>query len=737
MMNDKTSTQTAPSKPSASSKKNRLTLSFQARITLLIIIITVPLLVAVAAYISIRAGNSIEDMQKNKLADADQALVSSVTDWLKMNTQAAIELSQLPDIVSMNPARQKPIVVTMASAYPDLFLIHILNLNGIDIVRNDNAAPIDYHDRAWFQAAKSGTPVALEVVISRTINKPVLSIAVPIRDSSGQVVGVAGITSQLTKISNEVLSTTIGGSGYEYIVDNTNHVVAHPNPAFTATQLEDLSKYAPVAMLRQGSRHLVSFTDQNGQRWVANLEILDNGWGIISQEPESELLQPVQSFQSFSTIIIILGAVIIFIFSWLFMRRILRPIETLTETATAIAAGDLDQVAVVEGQDEISALANAFNVMTRQQRVLVSTLEDRVTERTQALEKRSSNLQTAAHIARDVSTLQNTEDLLKNVARLIRERFGYYHVGIFIIDENEEYAVLRAAGGEAGQLMLANKHRLKVGEVGLVGFVAQTGEARIALDVGADAVHFRNPLLPYTRSEMALPLKISNRVLGVLDIQSDKINAFDQNDITIMEILTDQVAVSIERTRLLQSLEQSTAQMEQSIQEYTARNWRTYLQQGRRQSGYRYEGVDIEPISEPSPENIDSSNLEAPSIIQSGKDKTGSLLAVPVRLRGQVLGILNLHFQSREVSSDVIKLVEQAADRLALALENARLVQDSQRLALRERQINMISAQVQQSTDLEAVLQNTIRELGNTLNVPNTFIQIGLFSADGESKTKE
>ena len=173
-------------------------------------------------------------------------------------------------------------------------------------------------------------------------------------------------------------------------------------------------------------------------------------------------------------------------------------------------------------------------------------LEQRVVERTGDLERRMVQLRVAAEVARDATTAQELEDLLYRAVNLVRDRFEFYHAGIFLLDERGEYAVLRAATGEVGRWMLADEHRLKVGEVGIVGHVTGSGQPRIALDVGADVVHFKNPLLPETRSEMALPLRVGERVIGALDVQSTQEAAFDEQDVAILQTMADQLAVAIE-----------------------------------------------------------------------------------------------------------------------------------------------------------------------------------------------
>ncbi len=181
------------------------------------------------------------------------------------------------------------------------------------------------------------------------------------------------------------------------------------------------------------------------------------------------------------------------------------------------------------------------------------TLEQEISERTTKMERRATQLQVAAEIARDTSATRGLDELLNHAVNLVRDRFGFYHAGLFLVDERGEYAVLQAATGEAGAAMLEHKHRLKVGEVGIVGHVTGNGQPRIALDVGADAVHFKNPFLPETRSELALPLKVEDRVIGALDVQSKRAAAFDQDDVAVLQTMADQLAVAIESARLYQA----------------------------------------------------------------------------------------------------------------------------------------------------------------------------------------
>jgi len=165
-------------------------------------------------------------------------------------------------------------------------------------------------------------------------------------------------------------------------------------------------------------------------------------------------------------------------------------------------------------------------------------------------QRRAMQLAAAAEVSRDAISTLDMGQLLTNTVNLIRDRYGFYHAGLFLVDDANEYAVLHAATGEAGQKMLEQHHELKVGEVGIVGHVTGTGEPRIALDVGQDAAHFNNPLLPNTRSEMALPLIVRGRVIGALDVQSTKEAAFSDEDIATLQTIADQLAIAIEHARL-------------------------------------------------------------------------------------------------------------------------------------------------------------------------------------------
>ncbi|HLO13516.1 MAG TPA: GAF domain-containing protein, partial [Anaerolineales bacterium] len=407
-------------------------------------------------------------------------------------------------------------------------------------------------------------------------------------------------------------------------------------------------------------------------------------------------------------------------------RTIADPITTLAHTTESFASGKLSTRAAVDRKDEIGALARAYNQMAAQLQEMISKLEQRVADRTQDLETQTLRLRVAAEIARDSASARDLQELLTQAAELICSRFGFHHAGIFLLDREKEYAVLVASPTEAGKKMIENNHKLRVGEVGIVGRVAATAEPRITLNTGTDAVYFNNPYLPNTRSEMALPLKVENNVIGVLDVQSDQPQAFNEEDVAIMQILADQLATAIERTRLLQEVERNLKELESAYGRFTSENWSKLLAgSSTANKGYRFDNIRIEPVTE-LPEMAGTA-LKTGMIINSNGsnpriDKEHKV-AVPIKLRGQTIGVVSLKLKEG-YDSNTISIIELATERLASAMESARLYEEARLRADREQSISRVTTAISATTEYEQILQTTIKEIGSILNDTEVAIQI-------------
>jgi GAF domain-containing protein len=193
------------------------------------------------------------------------------------------------------------------------------------------------------------------------------------------------------------------------------------------------------------------------------------------------------------------------------------------------------------------------------------------------LARRSTQLQTAAEVSRAANSILNPDELMRQVANLVRERFELYYAGLFLVDPTGEWtgeagrwAVLRAGTGEAGRIQLEQGHKLEIGGESMVGWCVANKQARIALDVGEEAVRFENPLLPETRSEMALPLIVRGQVIGAMTVQSTQESAFSDEDVAVLQTMADQVAVAIENARLFEQA-QTRAERERLVRTITNR----------------------------------------------------------------------------------------------------------------------------------------------------------------------
>lgn len=366
---------------------------------------------------------------------------------------------------------------------------------------------------------------------------------------------------------------------------------------------------------------------------------------------------------------------------------------------------------------ENAQLVEELRLATIQLQDNARILEDRVMERTREIEKQTDRLQIAARIARDAASAADLEKLLIRSSTLILERFNLYHTAIYLMDQKREYLVLTASPTEAGRRMMAENHRLSVNDPGNITRVVATGEPRIHQDSGRDSVRFNNPLLPNTRSEMAIPLKVENKAIGVLDVQSDQPQAFSESDIATMQHLADQLAIGIERARLLQQVEENLKELRQAYGQSTRENWKT-LAEGRLLGnlGYHFDNVRIQPIQttpELGAEAIQSGNR----IIRQedgGIENNETLVAIPIKLRGQSIGAVTVRLKEGH-HPNTVSTLEQAVDRLAASLESARLFEEARLRADREQAISQVTTAISSTSDYDSILRTTVEEIGKML----------------------
>lgn len=360
-------------------------------------------------------------------------------------------------------------------------------------------------------------------------------------------------------------------------------------------------------------------------------------------------------------------------------------------------------------------------------------LEDEVAARTAELARRSTQLEMAATLARDAAQVQDLNELLDETVRLVSVRFGFYHAGIFMVDERRAYADLVAASSPGGQRMLKRKHRLALGQ-GLVGSVAAGGEQRIALDVGKDPAFFDNPDLPETRSEAALPLRARGQIIGVLDVQSQEPAAFHEEDLVVLQLLADQIAVAINNASLFRQIRERLDAERRAFAQLTREAWQQVLQ-ARPGLGQRYDPDDLLPDPDCWPDELKEAALEARVVARSGEN--GQALSVPLRVRDQVVGVLDAHKAggAGSWSDEEMALLQTLVDQLGVALESARLYQDTQRLAARERLVGEVTGRIRQTLDVDTVLRSAAQEMRQVLDLAEVELRIrGGAEPGGESR---
>jgi GAF domain-containing protein len=341
-----------------------------------------------------------------------------------------------------------------------------------------------------------------------------------------------------------------------------------------------------------------------------------------------------------------------------------------------------------------------------------NNLEKKVVERTLQLHR-------VNEIGRVITAILDPDELLTRAAHLIGDEFECYYTAIFLTDATGQWAELRAATGEAGKVLLENKHHADVSGNNPIGTAIRTKQVCIVSDSAAEAhrtenpaqpftrfswhgisistqfTRTDNPLLPNTRSQITLPLIIGERVIGVLEMHATKENTFSQQDADTYQNMANQVAIALENSRLFREAQQSIREMGATQQQYLQGAW----------------------LALTSEQNFEYTlgNNDIPG---------GQSIEVPLTLRDQVIGQIDL--SAEEWTPEQKSLIESIASQAALALENARLVEESQSVAMRERLANEITAKVWSARTMDSILQTTVRELGRALEAAEVDIELSM-----------
>ncbi len=636
------------------------------------------------------------------------------------------------------------------------------------VVYDINPAEIgqDEANTTSFSNAQLGGQYISNIEFSETDGKPYLYYSSPVFDENRVLLGVIRVKYDADIFQSILKENTniIGPNTYPILVDeNLMRLGDTRNPQYqykflatpsdtkaallkstrripqnadfaTSTNLVDLSTALSANSMQ--SFLTTSFdpgsSTNTDQEFVAVTQLKNKPWLVLYIQPASSLSDLAATQEKSTTLITVLLTGLVALLTTLFASAFTQPISKLTETAQKISQGDLT-VTAETSNDEIGMLANAFNFMTGRLRKFIADLENQVSLRTSELANRNDALiirdrqiQTIAEVARTIATSQDVETLLDQVSELISSRFNFYHTGIFLIDENREFAVLRASNSEGGKRMLARRHMLRIGQAGMVGNVCESGKARIATDVGNDAVFFNNPDLPRTRSEMAIPLLGGGQIIGALDVQSIQPNAFTQDNVELFTTLADQIAIAILNSQALEETQRALVEAQLVHRQYLQQEWNRELSE-KEHHAYEFTPQGLVIRDRVESEDISSVFSTGEMVLrnsdQNHLDQEPAVLGMPIKLRGETIGIIHLQDESdtaREWTNEDIQIVQTIADQVAQAIENARLFQQTVSRADRERKVIEISSKIRSTNDPEIMLKIAVEELQLALHASKT-----------------
>ncbi|MBN1934863.1 MAG: GAF domain-containing protein [Anaerolineae bacterium] len=689
--------------------------SIRSRLNLAFIVLAVgPLLLVgvVLAWQSFSVQRQQAIVQQRQVAQRVSTQVAAFLQSLESELRVVSQVQGLQDLDRDQQTSLLSELLSYERGFDELILLDSEGQERVHLSRLQVFVESDLGSRAeadeFTKPIASGSTYYGPVRFDETTRQPLMTISVPLYDvRSGTAAGVLVSTIRFKPVWDLIAGLEIGEGENIYIVDAQSRIVAHRNPSVVLAGARFSPPEQNAFQTGLGGNNVVLAVDR--------VRLGDQTLAIVAERAVTEALA-----LAFNTVLIVAMLIVVVLaiavgLGVLVVRQIVRPIDDLAATAQAISAGDLSRQASVAGQqDEIATLALAFNQMTTQLRETLAGLERRVAERTQGL-------LTAAEVSRATTSVLDIDELLPQVVELVRERFNLYYVGLFLADQTGEYALLRAGTGEAGRAMLARNHRLRVGGESMIGRCVLSGQADIQLDVGEAAVRFDNPDLPETRSELALPLRAGGQVIGAMTVQSTQEAFFTEEDVSVMQTVADQIANAVRNARLFQQVQDSLESERRAYGELTQAAWQNLLQ-ARTDLGFmsdRQSTVQSVDVWRPEMETA----LHTGQVVPGSSDT--STLAIPIKVRDQVIGVIDGRKpDGTQWTQEEINLLAAMTEQLNVALESARLYQDTQRTAARERVIGEVTGRIREPLELEDVLKTAVSEIRRALGIDELGVRL-------------
>jgi GAF domain-containing protein/HAMP domain-containing protein len=618
-------------------------------------------------------------------------------------------------------------VIDQAQHFSELFLID--SEGNVVLATNPMREGGIYARERYFQRGLEAAyvqPLSFSPIAAATRDtaRVALLIAHPIVDPSGQTIAVLTGLADTDALRVVMLERAgLGETGETYLV-GSNYALLTESQDTSTVYVRTEATITAIQNRVDGSGTYSGYLGDEVvgvYRWLPDLEVV-----LVAERSQSEAFLSIYTTWALSAGLGIVAVLLTTGLALLITRNITRPVAELVEVVEQVTAGDLDRTADVIRQDEIGTLARAFNTMTAQLRGLIGTLEQRVADRTGELERRSGYLEASAEVARAVASILDVDVLIRQTVELIRERFDLYYVGLFLVDESGRWAVLRAGTGEAGRKMIARGHRHRVGD-GMIGWSIAHAEARVALEADEDTVRLTTAELPHTRSEAALPLHSRNRVIGALTVQHTEPGTFDQETVTLLQIMADQVAIAIDNAYLFEESQEALEATRRAYGELSRTAW-TDLLSARTDLSFRSSIQGVTATEDSLSPEIEQA-LAAGHTVRLGLNRSEGkyALAVPIKIRGSVIGALDTYkpVDEGEWTPDEISLLEVMAEQLGNALESARLYEDAQRRAARERLTREITERMRSTTEVQNIIQAAVDDLFGVLDASRIYVRLG------------
>ena len=737
---------------------------------------------ALAAYTNYVAYQETIAIRQQLVAqEASKAVATSIEEKFT-GLETAVEFA---NPVLANADTRKTIMDSLLGLDPAFRQFALLNKQGTQLAQVSRSSPflstqfaLRLNGDALTQTLE-GKRYISPVYIDDATSEPQIAIAIPINSILGDYQGTLVAEVNLKFMWDLVDQLKVGETGYVYVVDNLGKLIAFGDTTRVLAN-ENVGKIFEVNEFIKNpgeatdiNTKVANYTGLLGKTVVGTYVPLGAPqWAVVTELPTDEANQPI--FQSLvsSVATILVFAVLAGLAGIFLARRLSAPLVDLSNTATEVAGGNLSREAKVDGPAEIAQVATSFNAMTARLRDLIGSLEQRVAERTKALE-------TSSEVSRRLSTILNQKELVTEVVDQLNNAFGFYHTQIYFYNEANDSLVMAGGTGEIGEKMLAQFHKVAKGR-GLVGRAAESNQPVLVSDTSKNPEWLPNPLLPDTKSEMVVPISIGNRVLGVLDVQQNTTNSLKQEDVDSLQPIANQIAVAMQNIRQYENTQKIAADMNvvanvgivvstitetgnllQEVVELSKASFNLYhahiymlneagdsleLAAGAGEVGRQMvaEKRSIPLASEQSLVARAARTREGVVVndVTVALDflpnpllpDTRSEMAVPMIAADMVIGVLDVQSEIANRFTDVdISIQTTLASQVAVALQNARSFSQTQRQAERETTVNLITQKIQSATSVQAALQIAVRELGHALGQRQTLVTLN--PSDGREQS--